>query len=131
MTTELWMLIASLGVLVGLTMMQSIGNIKTYGILRVVGPRDDFPAAPPAFLGRLQRALLNLLEALALFTPVVLIATVAGVSNALTVTGAVLFFVSRVVHVIVYVSGLPWARSFAFMGGFMGTAMIVYALAVS
>lgn len=131
MTTELWMLVASLGILFGITSAQSATNIKLYGVTRLVGPRDDIPSPPPGMSGRLQRALLNLLEALAIFTPVVLIAHAAGISNSLTVAGSILFFGSRVIHALVYVAGIPWARTFAFMGGFAGTGMIIFALATS
>lgn len=131
MTIELWMTVATLGVLFALTGAQSVTNIRLYGVTRLVGPRDDIPSPPPGFSGRLHRALMNLLEALAIFTPVILIANAVGVSNQITEAGSVLFFVSRLIHALVYMAGIPWARTFAFMGGVVGTGMIVFALATS
>ncbi len=131
MTVELWMLVATLGVLFGLTGAQSVANIQLYGVARLTGPRDDIPSPAPGVAGRLNRAVLNLLEALAFFTPVVLIANIVGVSSELTVTGAVLFFISRLLHALVYIAGIPWIRTVAFMGGVVGTGMIVFALATS
>ena len=45
-----------------------------------------------------------------------------------TALGATLFFWSRVAHAIVYTVGIPWLRTVAFFGGFVGQVMIFIAI---
>ena len=71
----------------------------------------DF-ARPPDLSGfvpwvhRAHRAHLNMIETLAPFAVVVLVAHLAGVSNAATVWAAIAFFWLRVAHAVGMISGL-------------------------
>ena len=74
--------------------------------------------------GRAQRAHRNMLENLILFAILVLVAKAAGVSNSMTLLGAQLFFWGRVAHAIVYIAGIPWARTAAWTVSVIGLILI-------
>jgi uncharacterized MAPEG superfamily protein len=74
--------------------------------------------------GRAVRAHRNMLESLVLFAVLVLVAQVAGVSNAMTVLGAQLFFWGRVAHAIFYIAGIPWLRTAAWAVSVAGLILI-------
>ena len=75
-----------------------------------VGNRENLPAFE-GWAGRAQRAHRNMLESLTIFAALVLVAQVAGKSNATTALGAQLFFWSRLAYSPVYVIGIPWLRT--------------------
>lgn len=128
-TTELWMLLGTVGILFVLTMgVQPFANTVAGISPNVVfGNREDMPPLI-GLRGRAQRAVLNLIEGLAIFAPLVIIAHVAGVSNELTVGGATLYFAARAAHATIYVLGIPYLRTLAFFAGVIGQGMIVAAL---
>jgi len=89
-----------------------------------LGNRDRPVAGLPAWAERARRAHTNMVENLAPFAAVVLIAHVAGRNNGLTVLGAELFFWGRVAHAATYIAGLtPW-RTLAFAVASTGTLLI-------
>jgi uncharacterized MAPEG superfamily protein len=101
------------------------------GLLRISGGLEwgldnrHTPLPPvPAWSERGRRAHQNMVENLAPFAIVVLIAHAIGVHNGWTVLGAQLFFWGRVAHAVAYVVGLvPW-RTLAFAVGQIGTLLI-------
>jgi uncharacterized MAPEG superfamily protein len=128
MTVELWMLVATTGVLFGLTLVQSAANvIDGVPVRTVIGNRDDMPPLT-GLRGRSYRAVINLLEGMAIFAPLIIVAHLAGVSNTLTVGGATLYFLARAAHATIYVLGIPLLRTLAFLVGMAGLGMIVLAL---
>jgi len=92
----------------------------------IVGPgnRDrPLPELPP-WAARARRAHTNMVENLAPFAALVLIAHVAGRNNAMTVLGAQLFFWGRIAHAATYMAGLvPW-RTLAFAVSSTGMLLI-------
>ena len=78
--------------------------------------------------GRAQRAHLNMLENLILFAILVLVAQAAGVRNGTTLLGAQLFFWGRVAHAVLYIAGIPWARTGAWFVSVIGLIMIALQL---
>jgi uncharacterized MAPEG superfamily protein len=100
-----------------------LARISAWGLLDAVG----YPESPPpvaAWSARLHKAHLNLVENLAPFAVLVLVAHVAGVANETTALGAQIFFWARVVHAIAYVFAIPFLRTLAFAAGIAGMAMI-------
>ncbi|HWP66374.1 MAG TPA: MAPEG family protein [Candidatus Limnocylindria bacterium] len=101
------------------------------GLLRIPGGlawglgNRQTPLPPvPAWSERGRRAHANMVENLAPFAAIVLIAHAIGRHNEWTVLGAQLFFWGRVAHVITYVAGLvPW-RTLAFAVGQIGMLLI-------
>ena len=90
MTTELWMLAWSAALCALLWIPYLVSRMLTWGIADTVGYPQD-PPARPAWAQRAHLAHGNLVENLAPFAAVVLIAHVAGANNEMTAFGAVLF----------------------------------------
>ena len=82
----------------------------------------------PAWAGRAERAHRNLVENLAPFAILVLVAQVAGKANATTALGATLFFWGRVAHALVYLAGIPYLRTLVFGISIVGELMILFQL---
>jgi uncharacterized MAPEG superfamily protein len=76
--------------------------------------------------GRAQRAHRNMLENLVLFAIVVFAARLTNVSNAVTLLGAQLFFFGRIAHALLYIAGIPWLRTVAWLVSVIGIAMIFW-----
>jgi uncharacterized MAPEG superfamily protein len=85
----------------------------------------DVPLDVAPWVRRAERAHANLVENLAPFAILVLVAQVAGKANATTALGATLFFWGRVAHAAVYVAGIPYARTAAFFVGTAGELLIL------
>jgi uncharacterized MAPEG superfamily protein len=128
MTTELMMLTWSA------VLCLVVPNLPVAGLTSVsggfawgLGNRDQ-PLDVPAWVGRARRAHANLVENLVVFAALVLVAQVAGKTNATTALGAQLFFWGRVGHLVTYVAGLvPW-RTLAFAVAIVGEWLIVFQL---
>lgn len=91
-------------------------------------PRDA-PGPPVGMLtGRLQRALSNLYETLPLFAVAILLAHVAGREGSLTFYGAWLYLVCRIVYVPLYAAGIPYIRSFVWIGSLIGLILVLVAV---
>ncbi|WP_228125089.1 MAPEG family protein [Candidatus Methylospira mobilis] len=60
----------------------------------------------------------NAIENLAVFAPLAIIVHILGLSTPLTAAAALLFFVNRVAHAVIYIMGIPLARTIAFAIGF-------------
>lgn len=89
----------------------------------LLGSRDGI-APQGAALARAKRATQNMLEAMIMFAPLVLIAHAAGRLNEMTALGAAIFFWSRVAYAPAYWFGIPVARSLIWFGGVIGTIII-------
>lgn len=76
------------------------------------------------WVGRAQRAHRNMLENMVLFVPLVLIAVVAGKTNGMTLLGAQIFFMARLVYALVYYAGIPWLRTGVWAVSVVGMVMI-------
>ncbi|WP_341908867.1 MAPEG family protein [Ferrovibrio terrae] len=127
MTTDLMMLIASAVLTVLLALPYSTGFMLTRGLYVMAGNREDFPPGS-GWIGRAHRAHLNMVENIVPFAVLVLAAAVAGKADAWTALGAQVFFYSRVAHAVVYIAGVPWVRTFAWIGGVVGMAMVLYGI---
>jgi uncharacterized MAPEG superfamily protein len=127
MTVDLTMLAYSAALCVVLAFPYTIGMTMRVGLPAMAGNRDDVPA-PEGWMGRAKRAHLNLVENLAPFAALVLIAHVAGKADASTALGAQLFFWARLAHAVVYVAGIAWVRTAAYAVSVVGMAMILVAL---
>jgi uncharacterized MAPEG superfamily protein len=125
MTTDLWMLVY--------TALLSMFFFVTYGTGRMLAPggiqwafgNRDAPLAAPEWTARGQRAHQNLVENLAPFAILVLVAHVTGKADATTALGATLFFWGRVAHAATYIGGIIYARTAAFFVATIGELMIL------
>ena len=82
----------------------------------------------PGWAGRAQRAHRNMLENVVLFAALVLVAVVAGKTNATTLMGAQIFVWARLVYALVYYAGIPWVRTGVWLVSVIGLGMILLQL---
>ena len=123
MTTEIHMLAATGGLLLLLTIIQGTRNVFALGLPVAAGNQHDI-APWTGWNDRLNRAIRNLMEAIAIFVPIVIAVQVSGLNNETTAMGAQLFVVSRIAHAVVYTLGVPWMRTAAWFAGVVGIIMV-------
>ena len=123
MTPDLQMLVWSAALALVQMLIAVAGAQTQLGLPMLAGNREDLPAVT-GWGGRARRAHLNMLESLAVFAIVVLVAHVAGRANESTALGAMLFFWGRVAYAIIYVVGLPWLRTAAWAVSIAGIVII-------
>jgi uncharacterized MAPEG superfamily protein len=127
MTTELTMLAYSVALLIALVLFQASVGVRAKGAIPLAGHRDDIGPAT-GFHARMLRVVDNHREGITMFAPVVLIAAIANIHSGTTVLGAQMFFYSRLVHAILYVTGIPLVRPLFWAVGLAGTAIILLAI---
>ncbi len=128
MNTELSILGWTLVLAIVQIMLPTTLRNREVGLQYNMSPRDE-PAAPPGKVtARLQRALKNLYETLPLFAAAVLIAHVAGREGALTLWGAWLYLLARIVYVPLYAFGVPVVRTLAWGVSLVGVVLILIAV---
>ena len=128
LTTELRLLTYTAFICLLLWVPYVLGVIRTRGLVRAVGYPSGIADDLPPWAQRAQRAHMNLVENLAPFAALVLVAHVTGVSGGLTLLGAQLFFWSRIVQLLAMFAGIPWVRTLAFAAGLTGNLMIFGAI---
>ncbi len=127
MTPELTHLAYSVLLLFVVVMIHATAGILQNGGLVMANNRDNLPP-PTVFGARAKRLVDNMRENMLIFAPLVLIATVANISNQWTVLGAQLFFFARVAHAIVYLAGWPVVRPLFWLAGVIACALILLAV---
>ena len=129
MTTELSILAWTLVLAIIQILVPAFLRTKETGTEYNAGPRDKPSPAPVGIItGRLQRAQDNLFQTLPLFAAAILIAHVGGREGALTLWGAWLYLISRIVYVPLYAAGVPFIRSLVWVVGLIGLVFILFAV---
>ena len=123
MTTEVLMLAATGGLLLLLTVFQGTRNVLALGLSTAAGNQHDI-APWTGWNDRLNRAIRNLMEAIAIFVPIVIAVQIAGLNNETTAMGAQIFVIARIAHAVVYTLGIPWVRTAAWFVGVVGIIMV-------
>jgi uncharacterized MAPEG superfamily protein len=123
MKPEIAMLVGALGLAVVQVVVAAFGAYRQVGLTVLAGNRENMPFIL-GWAGRADRASRNMLESLVLFAPLVLAAHVSGISNPITVLGAYVYLWGRVAYAFLYVAGVPWARSGAWLLSLWGMVMI-------
>lgn len=93
-----------------------------------VGPRDGEPKPLSGMAARAERAFRNFLETFAFFAAAVLAVVVAGRTDASTALGAQLYLWARLVYVPLYLLGIPYLRSLAWVVSVAAIAMVLWPL---
>ncbi len=127
MTTDLAFLAWSAALTSVLWIPYILSRMLVWGIVDTAGYPES-PPVLPKWAQRTQKAHSNMVENLAPFAALVLIAAVTEQASALTATGAALFFYARLIHAIVYIIGLPWIRTLAFLAGWVGILLVFIAV---
>ncbi len=89
-----------------------------------LGPRDRMPQLT-VIGGRAQRALANMQEALPVFLALALMNMIVAPNAATAINGAWIFLAARAVYLVLYVTGVPVARTIVWLIGWVGLAMMI------
>jgi len=129
MTTELWLLVAA--VLLGFAqiVLQAQSMNMQRGYRWNAGPRDEILSPLTGVAGRLNRASRNFFETFPLFAAVVLIAAIANIHNNLTLWGAWLYLLGRIVYLPLYAFGVRYVRSLAWNVAVLGIFLVLSGIA--
>lgn len=127
MTTDLKMLLAVSILSLLHFMPYFLAYLKHWGITGIVSNRENMPELP-GWANRALAAQQNLNENLIHFSIIVLIVHILGLSNEMSALGATIFFYSRLVYWVVYIAGITWVRTMAFMAGLIGEVLIIMQL---
>jgi uncharacterized MAPEG superfamily protein len=99
-----------------------------HGYRWTASARDQEVASLTGVAGRLDRALRNFSETFPLFATLVFAAHAVGGHNALTESGAVLYFVARLAYLPLYALGVPLVRSLVWNVAALGMTLMLVAL---
>ena len=127
MKPELTLLVCAIVLAFAQLLAGVIGAMQQVGLPALLGNREGLPEIT-GWAGRAQRAHRNMVENLVLFAALVLVAVVAGRTNATTLLGAQIFVWARLAYAIIYVIGLPLLRTLSWFVSVIGMAMIVLQL---
>jgi uncharacterized MAPEG superfamily protein len=123
MKPELNLLVWAAALTVVQVLVAVMGAFSQAGLMKLVGNREDMPKLT-GWAGRAERAHLNMLQNLALFAALVLVAVATGKTNDMTLLGAQLFLWGRVAYAIIYLAGLPWLRTLSWFVSVIGLVLI-------
>ena len=99
------------------------GAMNQVGFMRLVGNREGMPEIT-GWGGRAARAHRNMLENLVLFASLVVVAVAAGKTNDMTHLGAQIFFWARLAYAVIFVAGIIWVRTAAWLVSMAGLIVI-------
>lgn len=105
----------------------TLALIARGGLMAAMGNRDIAPDIP-AWAQRAKRAHANAVENLALFAPLLILASLVIPGDSLVLTMARVYLAARLVHYAAYVAGVPGVRTLAFVVGWGATAGIALEL---
>ncbi len=94
------------------------------GVSYTAGPRDERRELTGA-AARLQRAFLNHVEGLVLFTAAVVVVVLGDAASPVTGACAIAYLAARVAYVPAYALGVPYLRSAIWAVGFLATVLMV------
>ena len=123
MKPELVLLVWSVALAFVQVLVAVSGATLQVGLPALAGNREGLPPLT-GWVGRAQRAHRNMLESLPLFIALVLVAQAAGKANMTTLLGCQLFFWGRLAHWLVYLAGIPWLRTLAWVVSVVGLVLI-------
>ena len=123
MKPELMWLLWTVALTVAQMLVAVSGATLQVGLPALAGNREGLPAFS-GWTGRAYRAHHNMLESLVLFAALVLVAVAAGKTNSTTLLGAQLFFWARLAYAAIYLAGIPWLRTLAWLVSMVGLILI-------
>ena len=123
MKPELMYLTWAVALTVAQMLIAATGSASQYGVMPLFGNRDGLPALT-GWAGRAQRAHRNMLENLVLFAALVLVCVISNKSNSTTLLGAQLFLWGRVAYAVIYLAGIIYLRTLAWLVSIVGLILI-------
>ena len=128
MTTELYWLTLSILLTSVLWMPYIINRLFEGGFIHGLWDPDGETASKIPWAQRLMSAHVNAVENLVIFAPLVIITHILGMNTELTAAASMLYFFSRLLHVLFFTFRVPVLRIVTFLGGFVAQMMMVFTL---
>jgi uncharacterized MAPEG superfamily protein len=123
--TELVLLGWSTVLLFAYIMLQGQLVTKERGTDWNAGPRDGAAAPMGPMAGRATRALANFQETYPIFVALALGLAVSGRAGGIGATGAIIWFVARIVYVPLYLFGVKYVRSLCWLVSILGLLLML------
>ncbi|HEY6821175.1 MAG TPA: MAPEG family protein [Burkholderiales bacterium] len=123
MKPELMWLVWSVALAFVQVLVSVTGATLQVGLPMLAGNRENMPPLT-GWARRANRAHINMLESLVLFTALVLAGVISNKTNSTTLLGAQLFFWARLAYAVVYVVGVPWLRTGVWFVSVIGMVLI-------
>jgi len=123
MTIELKLLVWTVALAFAQMLFAVVGAMLEVGIDELASNREYMPKLT-GWAERARKGHLNILENLALFAPLVLVAQIAGRTNETTALGAEIFFFARLLYVFVFAAGVPYLRTLVWTVSVIGLILI-------
>ncbi|MCG8672133.1 MAG: MAPEG family protein [Pseudomonadales bacterium] len=128
MTTDLWMLVSTALLSLSMPFIYGTGrSLQPGGFTWSAGNRET-ELVVPGWTRRAVQAHMNLIESIAPFAILVVVAHISGKANELTALGSTIFFCGRIAHLIVYVAGIVYLRTLAWFASWAGGILILIQL---
>ena len=125
MPIELSLLVASAAIFIVMVLAQDLFSLLQHGLPRLLGARDDMPE-DNMLVSRAKRANRNMVEALAMFVPLIVACLLLERSTQMTELGAMLFVAARAAYAPLYWFGVPVLRSLSWIVGMAGILIILW-----
>jgi uncharacterized MAPEG superfamily protein len=104
-----------------------LNRAANQGLLQALAtPKMSAGPVESEWAQRAKRAHANAAENLGVFTALVAVSQLAGVSNGMTALGASIYFWGRLVHYVVYTAGIPYVRTLSFAAALAGELLIAW-----
>ena len=129
MPIEIQMLTCSVALLFVLIIIQAASGAMQIGLVKALGNREDAPSLT-GFAGRAKRTVMNMLENMMMFAPLVLAGIAIQHTNQWSALGAQVFLYARVGHAATYLIGIPVIRALFYGAGLVGTGLVFYSFYV-
>ncbi len=127
MSIELQYLIFAVFLLILQMMLQAGAGFLANGLMGAAGSRDD-EVLTTGVGGRFERAYYNMLETFPIFVALVLIVQVTESWDSNTAMAVKLYFWARVAYVPLYVIGIPFLRTIAWLVSMAGIILLAWPL---
>jgi len=119
----------SVVLLVAHVLLQGMLATKELGTEWNAGPRDEGKQTAGKLAGRAARASSNFRETYPAFIALAAGLLFTGEVSGLGLTGAIIWFVGRIVYYPLYLAGIPYIRSLVWLGAMAGLGLMFLALA--
>ena len=117
MSIELYYICVYGLLIIATTLVQQLTSLANVGIMPVFSSREDVKFS--SMTGRLERAILNCVIALAVIAPAILALEITETSSANTILAAQVFFWARLVYVIAYGFNIIGVRSVSWIASLL------------
>ncbi|GAC1046282.1 MAPEG family protein [Rhizobium sp. No.120] len=127
-TTELYLLTLTALATALMWIPYTLARIMTRGLMPALRNPSPSMMPDPDWAERARRAHANATENLVVFAPLVLIASMLGITTPATVVAAKVYLIARLAHYVIYAAGIPVLRTLSFVAGF--AAALIFAAAI-